>query len=98
MKLFGTDGIRGTANIAPMTADIALKVGMAAGQHFMRGTHRHRAVIAKASQIAPEARLRSIGAIHLATALLLPEPVSMITLDQRLKAAIMMVGVVVSAN
>jgi predicted nucleic acid-binding protein len=57
-----------------------------------------RAVIAKASQIAPEVRLRSLDAIHLATALLLPEPVSMITLDQRLKAASMMVGVDVSAN
>ena len=57
-----------------------------------------RAVIAKASQIAPEVRLRSLDAIHLATALLLPEPVSMITLDQRLKAASMMVGVDVPAN
>ena len=44
-KLFGTDGIRGTANTAPMTADIALRVGMAAGLHFTRGAHRHRVVI-----------------------------------------------------
>jgi phosphoglucosamine mutase len=52
MKLFGTDGIRGTANTAPMTADIALKVGMAAGQQFMRGSHRHRAVIAKDTRLS----------------------------------------------
>src|SRR3982751_4919757 len=52
MKLFGTDGIRGTANIPPMTADIALKVGMAAGQQFMRGSHRHRVVIAKDTRLS----------------------------------------------
>ncbi len=52
MKLFGTDGIRGTANIHPMTADIALKVGMAAGQQFLRGQHRHRVVIAKDTRLS----------------------------------------------
>jgi len=46
-KLFGTDGIRGTANTLPMTAEIAMKVGMAAGVAFRRGNHRHRAVIGK---------------------------------------------------
>lgn len=52
MKLFGTDGIRGTANTHPMTADIALKVGMAAGQQFLRGDHRHRVVIAKDTRLS----------------------------------------------
>jgi phosphoglucosamine mutase len=52
MKLFGTDGIRGTANIHPMTADVALKVGMAAGQQFLRGDHRHRVVIAKDTRLS----------------------------------------------
>lgn len=52
MKLFGTDGIRGTANTHPMTADIALKVGMAAGQQFLRGNHRHRVVIAKDTRLS----------------------------------------------
>ncbi len=51
-KLFGTDGIRGTANQHPMTAEIALKVGMAAGQQFLRGTHRHRVVIAKDTRLS----------------------------------------------
>ena len=51
-KLFGTDGIRGTANQHPMTADIALKVGMAAGLEFLRGEHRHRVVIAKDTRLS----------------------------------------------
>ena len=45
--LFGTDGIRGRANAHPITAEIAMKVGMAAGRHFTRGAHRHRVVIGK---------------------------------------------------
>ena len=36
-KYFGTDGIRGRANSQPMTAEIAMKVGMAAGVSFQRG-------------------------------------------------------------
>ncbi|MDX1975412.1 MAG: phosphoglucosamine mutase [Rickettsiales bacterium] len=52
MKLFGTDGIRGTANSYPMTAEVALKVGMAAGQQFLRGDHRHRVVIAKDTRLS----------------------------------------------
>lgn len=51
-KLFGTDGIRGTANSNPMTAEIALKVGKAAGQQFLRGNHRHRVVIAKDTRLS----------------------------------------------
>lgn len=46
-NLFGTDGIRGRANAYPITAEVALKVGMAAGRHFTRGSHRHRVVIGK---------------------------------------------------
>ena len=46
-KLFGTDGIRGRANAYPITAEVALKVGMAAGRYFTRGSHRHRVVIGK---------------------------------------------------
>ena len=51
-KLFGTDGIRGTANKEPMTAETALKVAMAAGQHFRRGDHRHRVVIGKDTRLS----------------------------------------------
>lgn len=51
-QYFGTDGIRGTANSVPMTAEIALKVGMAAGHLFNRGEHRHRVVIAKDTRLS----------------------------------------------
>ncbi|MFM2130124.1 MAG: hypothetical protein RL477_1670, partial [Pseudomonadota bacterium] len=51
-KYFGTDGIRGTANTAPMTADVALAVGMAAGLQFTRGAHRHKAVIGKDTRLS----------------------------------------------
>ena len=49
---FGTDGIRGTANRWPITPDIALKVGMAAGLVFRRGKHRHRVVIGKDTRLS----------------------------------------------
>ncbi|MEE8515836.1 MAG: phosphoglucosamine mutase [Alphaproteobacteria bacterium] len=51
-KLFGTDGIRGTTNIEPMTADTALRVGMAAGAEFTRGGHRHRVIIGKDTRLS----------------------------------------------
>ena len=52
-KYFGTDGIRGTANSYPMTADIALRVGMAAGKKFAgRGNYRHRVVIGKDTRLS----------------------------------------------
>ena len=47
-KLFGTDGVRGTANIAPMTAAMALRIGAAAGRYFRRDKAGvHRVVIGK---------------------------------------------------
>ncbi|MFN7185665.1 MAG: phosphoglucosamine mutase, partial [Alphaproteobacteria bacterium] len=51
-KYFGTDGIRGAANRFPMTAEIAQKLGMAAGHYFNRGDHRHRVVIAKDTRLS----------------------------------------------
>ena len=52
-KFFGTDGIRGTANKYPMTAEIALKVGKAAGKRFAgRGNFRHRVVIGKDTRLS----------------------------------------------
>jgi phosphoglucosamine mutase len=50
--LFGTDGIRGTANSDPMTAEIALRLGQAAGLLFTRGSHRHRVVIGKDTRLS----------------------------------------------
>jgi phosphoglucosamine mutase len=51
-RLFGTDGIRGTANQPPMTAEMALRLGLAAGRHFTRGDHRHRVVIGKDTRLS----------------------------------------------
>ncbi|MGH6706954.1 MAG: phosphoglucosamine mutase [Sphingomicrobium sp.] len=51
-KFFGTDGIRGRTNVAPMTADTAMRVGQAAGAFFMRGDHRHRVVIGKDTRLS----------------------------------------------
>ncbi|MEP1934154.1 MAG: phosphoglucosamine mutase [Roseibium sp.] len=51
-KFFGTDGIRGQANTYPMTAEMALKVGMAAGLVFKNGGHRHRVVIGKDTRLS----------------------------------------------
>ena len=46
-KYFGTDGIRGKANTHPMTAELALKLGIAAGRYFRKGDHVPRVVIGK---------------------------------------------------
>ncbi|UVO52880.1 phosphoglucosamine mutase [Sphingomonas sp. SUN039] len=51
-KFFGTDGIRGLTNTAPMTPEIAMKVGQAAGTYFLRGDHRHRVVIGKDTRLS----------------------------------------------
>lgn len=51
-KFFGTDGIRGQANAYPMTAEMALKIGMAAGLVFKNGGHRHRVVIGKDTRLS----------------------------------------------
>jgi phosphoglucosamine mutase len=51
-RLFGTDGIRGTANADPMTAETALRLGQAAGLLFVRGKHRHRVVIGKDTRLS----------------------------------------------
>ena len=51
-RLFGTDGIRGTANAAPMNAETALRLGQAAGLLFTRGPHRHRVVIGKDTRLS----------------------------------------------
>jgi phosphoglucosamine mutase len=51
-RLFGTDGIRGQANSYPMTAETAMKVGMAAGHIFTKGDHRHRVVIGKDTRLS----------------------------------------------
>ena len=51
-KLFGTDGIRGTANSEPMTPETALKVAMAVGECFKNGAHKHLVVIGKDTRLS----------------------------------------------
>ena len=52
-KLFGTDGVRGLANTYPMTADMALRLGAAAGRYFRRdGSSAHRVVIGKDTRLS----------------------------------------------
>ncbi len=51
-RYFGTDGIRGTVNCGLMTAETALKLGMAAGRVFRRGEYRHRVVIGKDTRLS----------------------------------------------
>ncbi|MEC9077360.1 MAG: phosphoglucosamine mutase [Pseudomonadota bacterium] len=52
VALFGTDGVRGTANKYPMTPDIAMKIGIAAGRVLKRGSHRHTVVIGKDTRLS----------------------------------------------
>ena len=52
-KLFGTDGVRGTANTHPMTAEMALRIGAAAGRYFRRDkSNVHRVVIGKDTRLS----------------------------------------------
>jgi phosphoglucosamine mutase len=99
-RLFGTDGIRGTANTAPMTAEIALKLGQAAGLLFTRGDHRHRVIIGKDTRLSgymlePALTAGFIGAgMNVTLAGPLPTPaIAMLTRSLRLD-----LGVVISAS
>ena len=51
-SLFGTDGVRGQANSWPMTAEMALKLGAAAGRYFRRDKQEHRVVIGKDTRLS----------------------------------------------
>jgi len=51
-RLFGTDGVRGRANSWPMTADLALRLGAAAGRYFRRDKNEHRVVIGKDTRLS----------------------------------------------
>jgi phosphoglucosamine mutase len=52
-KFFGTDGVRGTANTYPMTAEMALRIGAAVGRYFRNdGTNQHRVVIGKDTRLS----------------------------------------------
>jgi phosphoglucosamine mutase len=99
-RLFGTDGIRGTANTAPMTAGIALRLGQAAGLMFTRGSHRHQVIIGKDTRLSgyliePALTAGFIGAgMDVVLAGPLPTP-AIAMLTRSLRADL---GVVISAS
>ncbi len=99
-RYFGTDGIRGLANRHPMTSEVALKVGMAAGKQFQSGTHRHRVVIGKDTRLSGymlEAALMSgFTAVGMDVFLLGPMPTPAVAmLTRSLRADL---GVMISAS
>ena len=51
-KLFGTDGVRGVANVYPMTCEMAMQIGRAAAYMFKNGKRRHRIVIGKDTRLS----------------------------------------------
>lgn len=51
-RLFGTDGLRGQANIFPMLPEIVLRLGLAAGQYFRNGHKKHRVLIGKDTRLS----------------------------------------------
>ena len=51
-KLFGTDGVRGVANVYPMTSEMAMQIGRAAAHIFKNGQKRHRIVIGKDTRLS----------------------------------------------
>ncbi len=51
-KLFGTDGVRGVANVFPMTAEISMQLGRALAYMIRNGEHRHRVIIGKDTRLS----------------------------------------------
>ncbi len=51
-KLFGTDGVRGVANVPPMTVEMAVHLGRAIAYLIRRGTHRHRVIVGKDTRLS----------------------------------------------
>ncbi|WP_188053814.1 phosphoglucosamine mutase [Sphingosinithalassobacter sp. CS137] len=99
-KYFGTDGIRGATNRKPMTAEMAMKVGMAAGAHFRRGDHKHRVVIGKDTRLSgymlENAMTAGFTSVGMDVVLLGPMPtpaVAMLTTSMRAD-----LGVMISAS
>ena len=99
-NFFGTDGIRGLTNAEPMTAQTALRVGQAAGTHFLRGDHRHRVVIGKDTRLSgymmESALVAGFTSVGMDVVLLGPMPtpaVAMLTTSMRAD-----LGVMISAS
>jgi phosphoglucosamine mutase len=99
-KIFGTDGIRGIANVEPMTCEMALKLGRAAGHVFQQDDRRHRILIGKDTRLSgymiESALVAGICSMGVDVLLVGPMPtpaVALITRSLRADA-----GVVISAS
>jgi len=99
-KLFGTDGVRGVANIYPMTTEMAMQLGRAAAYVFKEGNRRHRIVIGKDTRLsgymienALAAGICSMGVDVLLVGPLPTPGIAFITASMRADA-----GVVISAS
>ena len=97
---FGTDGIRGLTNSHPMTAAMAMKVGMAAGAHFVRGDHKHRVVIGKDTRLSgymlESAMVAGFTSVGMDVVLVGPMPTPAVAmLTQSMRADL---GVMISAS
>jgi phosphoglucosamine mutase len=99
-KLFGTDGVRGMANVYPMTAEVALQLGKALAYVIKNGPRRHRIVIGKDTRISgyllEYATVAGICSMGVDALLLGPLPtpgIAFITSSMRADA-----GVVISAS
>ena len=100
-RLFGTDGIRGRANVYPMTPEVALKVGKAVGLLFSNNSHsKGRVIIGKDTRLSgymlEAALVAGICAMGADAYLLGPMPtpgISFITKNMRADA-----GIVISAS
>lgn len=99
-KLFGTDGVRGRANQPPMTAEMALQLGMAAGKVFRRGEPPHRVVIGKDTRLSGymfEAALMS-GLVSMGMNVYTVGPVPTPAVGMLAKSLRADVGVMISAS
>jgi phosphoglucosamine mutase len=99
-QYFGTDGIRGLANSPPMTSEIALRVGMAAGKLFSNDARRHRVVIGKDTRLSgymiESALMSGFTAVGMDVFLLGPMPTPAVAmLTRSLRADL---GVMISAS
>ena len=99
-KFFGTDGIRGRTNEVPMTAEMALRVGQAAGTRFLRGDHRHRVVIGKDTRLSgymmENALVAGFTSVGMDVVLVGPVPTPAVALLTRSMRAD--IGVMISAS
>ena len=99
-KLFGTDGVRGVANVHPMTAEVSLQLGRALAYLIRNGTHRHRVVIGKDTRLSgymlEQALASGIASMGVDTVLVGPMPtpaIANLTVSMRADA-----GAVISAS